>query len=1239
MRFPRFRTLIYSFLVFLVLFWAGVFILLQSDAFWQWAGPRVVQMVNARLQGNLTVGKIKGNPFSGYAFQDLELTSKGSKIFQARELQLRISFFSLLDLRPSISLTLDQPSLNLKKDQQGHWNVTQILRPSKTSGEIWLPISALHLQPLLIKDADITLQQPQGNQRIQHLNLNLAVTLLEPLTDRQRLDVKKLALGADTPWGPYSLAGSLTVSAKRLQIASLVLKSGESHLLSLKGMVPFLSKTQKLQVTGMLGPIPGAVFARFLKKWPPAWVASGKLQVTGPRSQVGVNFKGKVYQAAFSLTGRISQIQKTWNYDLALALNDVPPEMLAAFDPAQAKELQAATPLSARLHLKGEGLSWPPRQFAWDLQLKPLTYRQIKLEQCQVSISGTDREQKLSGAVKGNFGRVELKAQGSFLQSPKGQVTLEVAEFQPGLFGLGMPEGSLLTGKFSGQVAVPDPAQPQRFSVSGEVQATGRIGEHPLKELRARFAWAKPRLNLQQFRAQVGNLRTELQGVLDGDQLNFTLRGRTMPGGSWPVPAALGGSLVYEGRVTGRLAAPAYSLQLTGRSLSWEKYDLKSLTLRARGQGLPPREGTLDVKAQGLNTPAGAFARVNFSARGGGSQWQFTLKAASPPKGPHIEMAGTGDFSSRPMSLAVQRLLVHLQGITAKNKGTVQVRFLPGFTLAPATLLVNGGTVTAEADLQNSQISALLTVRDLPLSLTRVKGLEGKIQARLSLEGPAPGPQMDGEISLVSVKWQEFAVQSMKTSFSYSPTSLTFSGGLQESKKGGRINWEGRLPLRFSLQPFHFALPDEEMDLKLRAQGANLAMLTILTPEVQKAKAPLDLQAEVTGRLVQPRITGELRWGAGRIKLRQAGAPYHLQPGYLRWQNGRISLPQLTFKKEGTAVFSGDVTLAGFKPQRVKARAQFNNFQVLNKLGSEAYLQGLVNLTGPWSALVLAGRLTIPRASLNPAILKQNGTSLPTDYVLVGAAGAKAKKKEKTLEPDPYRRMAIRVTLEANKDVAVRDKMANIELALDIRINKRPGGPLLVGGVIRSLQGKIDVYGKEFILERGLVTLPGVPDQEPYLQARAVHQMTDATFIVNVSGPVNKPKIDLSSSPAMPPNDLLSYLLFDRPASSLSKQEFDVTQQAVGVLGGITARKIQDLLGSDFPILGNVSLGGSQGAIGVTKPLTKGVTLSVERKLNPAQGDNPVQLRLEYKINRHLSLEAEGGQSRTGADALFNYEW
>jgi len=1240
MRFPRFRTILYSFVIFLLLVCVSLFLVLQSDRFWQWAGPRLVKMANEQIRGTLTVGKITGNPFSGYSFRDIELTSPQGKVFEAKELELRVSFFSLLALRPSLRLALTKPKLTLEQDQKGQWNVTQLLPPREgPPGKVTLPVSAIHLSPLVITDGEVTLRQPGGIKQYRNLDLDLAVTLSNPLTAHQSLRVKKLAVGVTTPWGRYSLASRFSLSESLVEVASLVLKSDGHPLLSLSGRLPLTGKREKMQMTGDIGPIPGAIAARFSPKWPAAWGAGGKFQIAGPLNKVQVTLTGKVHQATFSLQGVLSQVKETWHYDVVLRLADVKPEMLAVLDAARAKEYEKATPFSARLHLKGSGLGWPPRQFAWNLQIDPVTYGEAKLEQGQVTLEGTDKQQKLAGLLKGNFGSLSVRAEGSFLRAPRGEVTVQTEEFKPGLFGLGVPQGSSFTGKFAGKVAVPDVAKPERVSVAGDLQVSGRVGEHPLKELRGRFAWEKPKLTIHEFRAQLGNLLAELQGTLDGDRVNFTHRGKTMPGGAWPVPAELGGSLSWEGAVTGRVQEPAYTLQLRGQALSWETFALKSLALRAKGEGLPPRSGTADLTAKGVKTPAGTFSQVTLASQGGGDRWRFTFKASSPPKGPQAELAGTADLGPRPMALMLERLRVDVLGVSVKNQETVQVRFSPGLELQPATFQVNGGTVTAQASLQGNQISSRLSVRDLPVEISRVKGLHGKIQAQLSLEGSASNPVMESEISLVSGKWGEFSFQTVKTTLNYSNTSLTFAGGLEERGKAGRLTWNGNIPLRFSLMPFQFALLDEDVDIKLWGDGANLAMATIFTEEVQKADATLNLQVDVKGRLKQPQITGQLRWGDGQITLRQAGTPYRLEPGSIRLENNKVTLPQLTLKSKGTTRVTADIELAGFEPQRVTARAQFDNFKALGKLGSEAFVNGIINLTGPWSALVLQGQLTIPQASLNPALLKQNGTELPTDYVLVGTQAARKRRAEATALPGPYQNMEIAVDLEGSRDVWIIDKMAKVKLALDIRIKKKPGEAVLVGGLVRSLKGNIDVYGKEFTLEKGLVNLPGVPGQEPYLEARAVHKMTDATFIVDVTGPVNNPKIDLSSSPPMPPNDLLSYLIFDRPASSLNKGEFDVTQQAVGVLGGITARKIQEFLGKDFPVLGDVNIKASQGTIGVTKPLTKGVTLSLERKLSPTEGDDPVQLRLQYRINRHLSLEAERGQSRTGADALFNFEF
>ena len=126
----------------------------------------------------------------------------------------------------------------------------------------------------------------------------------------------------------------------------------------------------------------------------------------------------------------------------------------------------------------------------------------------------------------------------------------------------------------------------------------------------------------------------------------------------------------------------------------------------------------------------------------------------------------------------------------------------------------------------------------------------------------------------------------------------------------------------------------------------------------------------------------------------------------------------------------------------------------------------------------------------------------------------------------------------------------------------------------------------------------------------------------------------------MPPPDVLSYLVFGRPAATLNKGEYTtVGQQAVGILGGISAKKFQEILGTDFPLVGNVTMRGGEQTVGVTKPLTKELSVSFERRTNPLYRENNDQVRVEYKVNKYMSLESTAGRRNTGGDVIFNYDF
>ena len=177
-----------------------------------------------------------------------------------------------------------------------------------------------------------------------------------------------------------------------------------------------------------------------------------------------------------------------------------------------------------------------------------------------------------------------------------------------------------------------------------------------------------------------------------------------------------------------------------GKNLAWAAVSLQSFTVRAQGQGLPPRTGSINLKAADVKTSAGTFQQLTLEADGQGGRWRYQLKGSSPPPGPLVELAGNADFGSRPMSVVIERLNVHMANISVQNQGQIQARFNPGLDLPTATLKVNGGTVQVAARLQGDQVSGRLEVRKVPLDIANVKGLTGTIQSQMTLSGSARNP-------------------------------------------------------------------------------------------------------------------------------------------------------------------------------------------------------------------------------------------------------------------------------------------------------------------------------------------------------------------------------------------------------------------------------------------------------------------------------------------------------------------
>ncbi|HST91492.1 MAG TPA: translocation/assembly module TamB domain-containing protein, partial [Brevundimonas sp.] len=216
-------------------------------------------------------------------------------------------------------------------------------------------------------------------------------------------------------------------------------------------------------------------------------------------------------------------------------------------------------------------------------------------------------------------------------------------------------------------------------------------------------------------------------------------------------------------------------------------------------------------------------------------------------------------------------------------------------------------------------------------------------------------------------------------------------------------------------------------------------------------------------------------------------------------------------------------------------------------------------------------------------------------------------------------------------DVRVVGRGLNVEMDVNARVRGTISQPILTG-TARVVRGDYDFGGKRFVFdERGTVTLSTNPEQIR-LNLQATRDDPALTATIRVTGTAARPEIALTSTPALPQDEILSQVLFGRSASQLSG--FEAAQLAAGVaaLAG----------GGGFDVIGNLrelagldrlSFGGE--ASGLTVAGGRYITDDVYLEIIGG-GENGAAVNVEWQVRRNLTVSSKfGGQG----EASLSIRW
>ncbi len=195
-----------------------------------------------------------------------------------------------------------------------------------------------------------------------------------------------------------------------------------------------------------------------------------------------------------------------------------------------------------------------------------------------------------------------------------------------------------------------------------------------------------------------------------------------------------------------------------------------------------------------------------------------------------------------------------------------------------------------------------------------------------------------------------------------------------------------------------------------------------------------------------------------------------------------------------------------------------------------------------------------------------------------------------------------------------------------------------IDGQINIARGKIEILSKNFKIVSGGID---IKKNNPIFNIKAIHRVDDIDIALNLKGAVANPDIVLSSTPAIPKDEIMALLIFGKNKNSLSPFQALRLANTVYQLsrGKSGAGSTFDVIGKTERFLNidelNVDSGNNNSVnIGAGKYLNDDIYVATD--YNPSTADSAfrLELKLSETINLKIRLNTSNNTNNTNNSEL-----
>jgi translocation and assembly module TamB len=421
------------------------------------------------------------------------------------------------------------------------------------------------------------------------------------------------------------------------------------------------------------------------------------------------------------------------------------------------------------------------------------------------------------------------------------------------------------------------------------------------------------------------------------------------------------------------------------------------------------------------------------------------------------------------------------------------------------------------------------------------------------------------------------------------------------------------------------------LDLKL-AGNLDIGLLNpLLEASGKHVTGALTVDTTVTGAAAAPEIGGTVKLANGSVRDYTQGINLTDMTGQFAGSHGTLEIQSLTAKAApGNVSITGTIgVLQPHIPVDLKLTAR--NAQPIASKIITANLDADIHVSGTArEKLEVEGKMRVNRANI------EIPSGFPPDVAVLDV-----RRPGRAPPPRPEKPLVINmnVTVNAPRQILVKGRGLDAELGGEIKIRGTSDTPV-VSGNFDLQRGTFTLGSSQLTFSYGTVTFNGEGLKkkiDPTLDFVAQTQVLEVTATVKITGLADAPKIELSSTPDLPQDEIMARLLFGESAAQLSALQVVQIGAALAQLGGGGGGlnplvKIQKSLGLDRLTVGSDTNPGT----GANSQTNNGYSVEAGRYVSSRvfvavkeSTTGTSQLAVDVDLTKHLKLQTRLGNGST----------